>query len=475
MDRKNQICFVVFLMCTVGRAVAMEAPGARSPIGSPTQVPSAHRTGAIPNRQDLYGYVGNLTVTGNIGGGRHFRGIVPYGSSYYVDSGNLDPGRRAVNSFLRRSVGYEPYFDPSRTVTSLQRGSVSGLSSPTVSAQGRSSSASHQWLASFDVADLLRPPEQRPLAPSPQSVEAILDRKISTDFLKRSTETSEAQIKRPGIEISKESTLSLPEIPAPPEPIRPGETDNLQEHLEKEKSFYQTMRDRIADSIALESEDLSQGGEQAEPSEQTDSAAEQTPLGRSKVLQRPEDVVDPSMGRIALKGYPDYSHLARAKTDAYLAAGEQFLKEGQYYRAADAFELASVWDRDGALPALARSHALFAAGEYMSSAYYLSEALSRSPELVEAEVNWDSLLKTRDDYENRLVELSTWQQRSNSPELAFLMGYVLFKDGKLTRARISAEYAQDMMPDHAAADILQKAIEKALNPQPAEPVESASP
>jgi tetratricopeptide (TPR) repeat protein len=152
-----------------------------------------------------------------------------------------------------------------------------------------------------------------------------------------------------------------------------------------------------------------------------------------------------------------------------MAVGERFLKMGHYYKAADAFELAYVWDRHNHLLVLARSHALFAAGEYMSSAYYLGQALQNDPNLIQCRIDWGALLDSRDTFDAQMVELLTWQQRSNSAELAFLMGYVLFMDDKLTRAQISAEYALDYMKDHAGARILAEAVKKALNPDQAVP------
>jgi len=180
-------------------------------------------------------------------------------------------------------------------------------------------------------------------------------------------------------------------------------------------------------------------------------------------------VIDPADGRRALQDYSDYQHLARTKAEEYMAVGERFLKMGHYYKAADAFELAYVWDRRNHLLVLARSHALFAAGEYMSSAYYLGQALQNDPNLIQCRIDWGALLDSRDSFDAQMVELSTWQQRSNSAELAFLMGYVLFMDDKLARAQISAEYALDFMKDHAGARILAEAVKKALNPDQAVP------
>lgn len=475
MNKKIMAFVMIFVFAAGWATAAMETPGARSPIGSPTQVPSspvgnmqvpsANRTGAIPSRPNVYGYVGNLTMTGNIGGGRHFRGFVPYGSSYYLDSSFRDPGSRAVSSFVRRSAGLEPYYDPARTVSSLQRGSSSGLSSPAVSVQGRPSSVSRQWLNSFDVSELLRPPEQRPLAASAQSIEAILAQQVSRELTKRQTNVQEPiQQVKPGID---PSLLAVPlEAPTPSEPVQPIEKPESQAQRQPEVSLYHQMQQKLLESPLVETEESSEGTEESTgQTEEAETTAATPDLGKARGLARPEDVVNPALGRITLKDYPDYQHLAGAKASAYMAAGEAFMKQGEYYRAADAFELASVWDRKNALLVLARSHALFAAGEYMSSAYFLSDALTMEPKLIDLSLDWAALLNTRDDYENRLVELSTWQQRSNSPELAFLMGYVLFRDDKLTRARISAEYALDNMPGNQGVQLLEKAIAKALNPE----------
>ena len=73
------------------------------------------------------------------------------------------------------------------------------------------------------------------------------------------------------------------------------------------------------------------------------------------------------------------------------------------------------------------------------------------------------LLGSRDVYENRLVELSTWQQRASSAELAFLSAYLLHTDGKSSRAKVSVDFALQNMTDNPVVLVLQKAIDKTLN------------
>ncbi len=429
---------------------AVEAPGARSPIGSPTQVPSAERTAAIPSPPNLYGYVGNLTMTGNIGGGRHFRGFVPYSSSDYIDRRLLDPQSRAVSAFMRRSALAEPFYDPRQTVASLHRTGGSGLAAPAVPSQVRSAS-SKEWLESFDITEILRPPNQRPLAPSTQTLESIFQQHLAQKAEEKKALPSDPFQTVPlGMDLSKTTPESQPTpVQTPPNPSlkEPAEPQSIYAQIRRQLGF--------AEEKELPEKDSPPIDEPLAPKEQ---ASERPPFVRSKLLLRPEDFVDPAEGRAVLKTHPDFEHLASAKSEDYSQLGEQFLKSGQYYKAADAFELASVWDRRNPFLVLARSHALFSAGEYMSSAFYLSQAIEMEPKVLLSRLDWPSLLESRDVFENRLTELSTWQQRSNSPELALLMGYMLFQDNKLTRAQISAEYARDMMPDSEAAKLLLETI-----------------
>lgn len=466
--------FSAVFSAAISSARAAEAPGARSPIGSPTQVPSAGRTSAIPSQPNLYGYVGNLTMTGNIGGGRHFRGFIPYSSSDYIDQRLLDPQSRAVSSFLRRSAQAEAFFDPRQTVTSLQRSGGSGLGAPTIPPQVRTT-ASKQWLESFDIADVIRPPQQRPLAPSTQTLESILQQHLTQKTVEKSKKNvllDPLKTVPPGMDLSKVPSETKP---APLWIDKTGRMPESEESARTPASPSQSIYAQIRRQLGL-SRDNEQPEKESlqtpeEPAVSEEKTKPQPSSSRSGLRMRPEDFVNPADGRAVRQDYPDFEHLAAARAEDYLFLGEEFLKNGQYYKAADAFELASVWDRKNPLLVLARSHALFAAGEYMSSAFYLSQAVEMEPKVLESRFEWASLLDSRDAFENRLTELSTWQQRSNSPELALLMGYILFQDGKLTRARISAEYAEDMMPDSQAAKILVQAVQAAIQsaPSPAAP------
>jgi len=79
------------------------------------------------------GLNGNLIVTGNVAGGKHFRGVVPY-NAVSDFGGRLASG--PVDSFLRYSADgsygstLTPYYSPTRTVSILTPGSQGQLLSP---------------------------------------------------------------------------------------------------------------------------------------------------------------------------------------------------------------------------------------------------------------------------------------------------------------------------------------------------------
>ena len=131
------LVFVLILsICTMVLAV-------RSPVG-PGTVPPSSRGGGLHRTPNPIDSSGNLVVTGNIGGGRHFRGVVPY----RVDSafgGSL--GSSVIDPFLRNTTGlqsmgrysgsFKPYYSQTRTVTTTAIGKPLILRPPTMKLGGR--------------------------------------------------------------------------------------------------------------------------------------------------------------------------------------------------------------------------------------------------------------------------------------------------------------------------------------------------
>ncbi len=436
----RQTVFILMVLIGTGAGWALESP-VGSPIGSPTQVPSARQSGLIPSRPNTAGSYANDIVTGNVGGGRQFRGVVPYSSFLYSQQGFDDSGSVSVSNFIRRSTGYETYYDPQRTVTTLKRDGLSGLQPPVVGGQAAPAvNPSQAWLDSFDLTRVITPPRQaRPLVEpdlSPRVFEEgeadLYDEMATLDPLKRyfPEEVREGEETVP-------DALTVPR----PEDVRPMD--------EVERSnLYENIR-----------EQLRQEQEEAVPQE---PAVEEKEPQEEPQKETPEEALARAQAPVLRREYGSFKNLAQVRYGEYMDLGQKLLREGRFYKAADAFELANVWDPESSLARLARSHALLGAGEYMSSAYYLHEALNRDPDLARVRVKIESLVGGRDLYESRINELTTWQTRSQSGEMALLLSYLMFMDNKAQRATDLLEQAAGVMPESKAVAALQRAI---ANPQ----------
>jgi len=117
-----------------------------NPVGSGLVPPSTFRSGLVrsPNPIDTSG---NLLITGNIRGGRYFRGVVPYRapSDFVAAAGSVPHGSSSLDSFLRDSAGsedfgrytgsytgrYGQYYSPTATVTTTRSGSRGVFTPPT--------------------------------------------------------------------------------------------------------------------------------------------------------------------------------------------------------------------------------------------------------------------------------------------------------------------------------------------------------
>ena len=97
---------ILILIFTFGvGAFGVRNPNIQSPVGRGVVPPSSYRSGLIRSVNPM-GIDGNLIVTGNIGGGKHFRGIVPYQSpsSFGVLGTSVSSTSGTLDSFLRRST-----------------------------------------------------------------------------------------------------------------------------------------------------------------------------------------------------------------------------------------------------------------------------------------------------------------------------------------------------------------------------------
>ena len=163
------------------------------------------------------------------------------------------------------------------------------------------------------------------------------------------------------------------------------------------------------------------------------------------------------------------------KFNQHIAAGEKYLKDGRYYRSAGAYTLALIYKPEEPPAYMGKSHALFAAGEYVSSALFLSRAIAAASQGRKAEdYEVKQLLALgsqflsyidRDKLESRLADVERWQERSNSTELQFLLGYIYYQMGRLDAAWEAIDGAYKKMPEAPAVIALREVIGSKKQPQ----------
>ncbi|TKJ39336.1 MAG: hypothetical protein CEE38_00940 [Planctomycetes bacterium B3_Pla] len=150
------------------------------------------------------------------------------------------------------------------------------------------------------------------------------------------------------------------------------------------------------------------------------------------------------------------------KFNHHVQAAKDHLKAGRYYRAADSFELASVYKPDDPPAVAGRSLALFAAGEYMSSALFLSRALAIRPEYAQARIDLVAMLGGRSRLAERTADAEQWLARSGSGKLQLLLSYVYYQTGRFNEAKQAIEAAYTKMPQSPAVPAIRAAIDNTM-------------
>jgi tetratricopeptide (TPR) repeat protein len=153
---------------------------------------------------------------------------------------------------------------------------------------------------------------------------------------------------------------------------------------------------------------------------------------------------------------------SQSRFNEHISAAEDHLKAGRYYRAVDSFSLAAVYQPNNPIVLAGKGHALFAAGEYMSSALFLARALTVRPDYLQTKVDLTAMLGGSDKLAERIAEVEQWLARSGSAQLQFLLSYVYFRTGRLERAKQAIAEAHQKMPYSPAVGALRTAIERAM-------------
>ena len=518
----NKVFFIIlaaFFMFFAASGWAIE-----NPVGSGTVPPSSVHSGLVrsPNPIDTSS---NLVITGNVGGGKHFRGVVPYNA---ISDFGGQLGSTSIDSFLRRSEdsGYytgklTPYYSPTKTVTTTRPGLSGVFKAPT--SRVESSAVDGFALPRLHKENVLPDSDStgditkqrgrilssvssirtRPMSMSPEELEKVISsdlKKYSRDgelkaeehqsqinqFRQNLSQVSEkaAELKRSVLEegdslrvpAKSESTGDIlrqlgkqePEKQISEEKKRPQRPEDAIEPGDKMLDVYDKMKQEVDDfqkSIEQRSAEKQAKGDnlyEQQPTRQ--DSGEIKSEGSKNQSEGPEKTseVDLLAAKSLLGEHKTFASFSDDKFNQYIMVAEIYLKRGKYYRAADAYTLASVYKPNDPLAYAGKSHALFAAGEYMSSALFLSRAIEIFPEYVQFNVDLVGMIGDKDKLENRIADIKEWLKRSDAPELNFLLGYVYYQMGRLRWAKVAIDTAYEKMPEVPAIIALKKAIYHAM-------------
>lgn len=457
-------------------------------VGSPTTPPSASQSGLTPNPNSRGINAGNDIVTGNVGGGREFRGIVPYGSSSYF-GGAQGTGSGQMESFIRRSAGspyssdrspgaVQPYYSPYRSVSSLSSRDSDGYKSSSalqIPQMSPIKKPSEFGLVPLEDARALQKKNEpmrpqtvepmaqdsyvygsyRPLSSTPLEMEQYISGQIRTTL--NPVEQEATSKERPSSLLENTSKTAEPKYvfePAakpgqPDEPAKLSGPGRLSAQARREIATAPSVFDQMQKTIHDEfGKTLKKTGTESQGTTDANQPSE------------------PNTKTIMAKAIVGYSTTFAAKANdrfnELMKAGEAYIKQKQYYKAADAYSLAAIYQPENPLPYAGKAHALFGAGEYMSSAYFLSRAIEIFPDYTRFKIDLAAMFDDKDLLEKRTVDISQWQEKTGSPELQFLLAYIYLETDRLEMAQRMTNGALVNMPQSQALQTLDKVIRRAI-------------
>lgn len=234
------------------------------------------------------------------------------------------------------------------------------------------------------------------------------------------------------------------------------------QQISSEKEIYRRIKEQLK-LLGVDTSELGLSGAEASSSKGLTSKG---PLGENYSIQ-----AESIMG-----SEHDYASFSRAKFKEQLTLGESLLKEGKYYSAVDAYTMALVYEAGNPLANGGKGHALFSAGEYMSSALFITRSLESfdkyDKKLSDEQRTFKSsalsrlallsasfTLIDRDTLESRIKDIHEWQQQSDSAELEFLLGYIYYQMGKIDIAKDILLQSRERMPESVSVSTVLNAID----------------
>lgn len=167
---------------------------------------------------------------------------------------------------------------------------------------------------------------------------------------------------------------------------------------------------------------------------------------------------EPLIGDRFRRKYEDAGTFSDERFDRYLRAAELYLQQGRYYRAADSFTLASMYKPSDARAYIGKSHALLAAGEYVSSATFLAKAIQVDPRLTLAQTDLVETLGGPDPFVRRITDLEETAAARDAPQMHFLLAYIYYQMSQPEQAKAALAAAEKGLPASLSIDLMKTAL-----------------
>jgi hypothetical protein len=358
----------------------------------------------------------NLLITGNVGGSKHFRGSVPYRASSALQATMPSD---TLSSFFRLSqhqdlrtsspLAYTPYFSATGTATHTQMGQPGIITPGTFSPM-------------FGATHSMRQPRSMVLglaSPAAGIAQETLEQPTrhytNENWAESFPEGSSLLSPTSGLDHLFQTPASIMQMDvvlmqdANVGPQNPADTASLMQSAD------------VNDLGRLPFEPLPRRAVQ-------DSNAPETRTGSAHALT----------SKMAMQAY------AHTKFNRFMKEGEQYLKEGKYAKAADAYSLASVYHSGHALAEAGKSHALMARRAYSASALYLIRALNGLPDYAKTNMGLSDLVGGPKAIKGHIDRLESCTEDQPVPELKLLLAFVYVQVRDLGLAQ---KVLEDVPPD----------------------------
>jgi hypothetical protein len=494
MGRKNIIwvsALILAVFCGVG--FCLENPSVGNPVGSGTVPPTAYKPGLVPSINPI-DTSGNMVITGNVANGMQFRGVVPYNSptSFYAPASSLSRTSGGLDSFLRNTAGSQdfgrsgggltPYYSPTWTVTTTQPG---GSGVVTTGGSGNNSSTGTNLpSAQAGYYQSVYNPQigRRPLSLSQQDLEKLVEADIRKNPPggEPGSQSQEQFWRDMGVTIQRKSETEKTEGVVKPElTVKPGLATGDKTSLEmllgvkaQKASEGQVKQEWNKERLAGQIDNTLKPAQVTDVYEQMKGR-----LGKTIELPQPQSVPatkqsetnEPAASKPGItpaelaKAYNSFASYSDDKFNHHMRMAESYMKQGRFYRAADAYTLASIYKPEDPLGYAGKSLALFGSGEYLSSALFLARALEIFPEYAKVRVDLAGMIGDKDTVENRILEAREWMDKSDSGELEFLLSYIYYQMDRMEFSRQAIEAAAKKMPNSPAVAAMKKAIDERIS------------